>query len=84
MSIEVTAAQSGLRARKKARAEAWGRFKTSVPGMTGVVLLAGAWAAGAAPEAADSEEARLIERIEALETAGDARGSAASRPAPCR
>jgi peptide/nickel transport system permease protein len=40
MSIEVTAGQSGLRARKKARSEAWGRFKISVPGMTGVVLLA--------------------------------------------
>jgi peptide/nickel transport system permease protein len=39
MSIEVTAAQSGVRAHRKARAAAWGRFRASVPGMTGVVVL---------------------------------------------
>ena len=39
MSIEVTTAQSGLRARRKARAEVWGRFRTSVPGMAGAILL---------------------------------------------
>lgn len=39
MSLEITASQSGRGARRKARAEVWGRFRTSVPGMTGLVLL---------------------------------------------
>ena len=39
MSLELTASQSGHRARRKARTESWGRFRTSVPGMTGLVIL---------------------------------------------
>ena len=39
MSLELTASQSGRGARKRARAEVWGRFKRSVPGMIGLVLL---------------------------------------------
>ena len=40
MSIEVTSSQSGRGARRRARAQVWRRFRTSVPGMTGLVILA--------------------------------------------
>lgn len=39
MSIEITASADSRGARRKARGAVWGRFRTSVPGMTGVVLL---------------------------------------------
>jgi ABC-type dipeptide/oligopeptide/nickel transport system permease subunit len=39
MSLETTAYQSGRSARRRARADIWRRFRASVPGMTGLVLL---------------------------------------------
>jgi peptide/nickel transport system permease protein len=39
MSLETTASQSGRGARRRARVEVWDRFRHSVPGMIGVVLL---------------------------------------------
>ena len=39
MSIEITASADSRGARRKARGAVWTRFRKSVPGMTGLVLL---------------------------------------------